>query len=167
MEVEYDNPTVKQLVVYEMDLGLNHAVRKSDDEVDINANLLLSVPGAPDGPGGVLICAQGSITYKNWTRKDSKISLPQRKSAQTQQYIISHTFQKLSATAFFWLLQTESGDIFKLEITSKQTLIASYFDSIAPCRSLCFLSCGYMLAAAETGDHAMYQFAGIGDSETV
>ena len=80
MEVEYENPTVKQLVVYEMDLGLNHAVRKSGDEVDITSNLLLSVPGAPDGPGGVIICAQGFITYINWAKKDSKIALPQRKS---------------------------------------------------------------------------------------
>ena len=167
LEVEYDNPTVKQLVVYEMDLGLNHAVRKSGDEVDITSNLLLSVPGDPDGPGGIIICSQGSITYINWAKKDSKIALPQRKSNQTEQYIIAHTFQKISANEFFWLLQTESGDIFKLEIDSKQALLASYFDTIFPCRSLCFLSCGYMLAAAETGDHAMYQFAGIGDGETI
>ena len=87
-----------------MDLGLNHAVRKSDDEVEDTANLLLSVPGAPDGPGGVIICSEGFITYKNWTKKDATIKIPQRKSDKGEKFIIAHTFQKLSATSFFWLL---------------------------------------------------------------
>ena len=65
LEVEYENPKIKQIVIYEMDLGLNHAVRKSAEEVEKTANLLISVPGAPDGPGGVLICSNGAITYKN------------------------------------------------------------------------------------------------------
>lgn len=64
-----------------MDLGLNHAVRKSDDEVENSSNLLLSVPGAPDGPGGVIICSQGYISYINWTKKQSRIRIPQRKSS--------------------------------------------------------------------------------------
>lgn len=39
------------LTLYELDLGLNHVVRKSSEPVDNGANLLVAVPGAGDGPG--------------------------------------------------------------------------------------------------------------------
>ncbi|RAL58496.1 hypothetical protein DID88_005200 [Monilinia fructigena] len=43
----------KQLVYYELDLGLNHVVRKWSDPVDRTANILFQVPGGTDGPSGV------------------------------------------------------------------------------------------------------------------
>jgi hypothetical protein len=55
----------KHLTYYELDLGLNHVVRKWSDPVDNGANLLIAVPGGADGPGGVLVCAENFIIYKN------------------------------------------------------------------------------------------------------
>ena len=47
--------------MYELDLGLNHVVRKWSEPVDNGANLLIPVLGGGDGPGGVLICAENFI----------------------------------------------------------------------------------------------------------
>jgi splicing factor 3B subunit 3 len=55
----------KHLTFYELDLGLNHVVRKSSEPVDNGANLLIPVPGGDDGPGGVLVCAENFIFYRN------------------------------------------------------------------------------------------------------
>lgn len=55
----------KHLTFYEMDLGLNNVVRKWSDPVDNGANSLVAVPGGADGPGGVLVCAENFIIYKN------------------------------------------------------------------------------------------------------
>ena len=40
----------KLLVYYELDLGLNHVVRKWADPVDRTASMLFQVPGGADGP---------------------------------------------------------------------------------------------------------------------
>ena len=73
---------VQVLTYYELDLGLNHVVRKSNDVIDPGANMLIAVPGvhrglavhsaarhdrsagAKDGPGGVLVCCENKIMYK-------------------------------------------------------------------------------------------------------
>ena len=44
--------TEKELVYFELDLGLNHVARKWAEVVDRSANILFQVPGAPAGPGG-------------------------------------------------------------------------------------------------------------------
>jgi splicing factor 3B subunit 3 len=41
----------KHLTMYELDLGLNHVVRKYSEPIDNGANMLIPVPGAGDGPG--------------------------------------------------------------------------------------------------------------------
>jgi splicing factor 3B subunit 3 len=45
----------KLLIYYEMDLGLNHVVRKHAELVDKSAHLIIPLPGTTEGPGGVLI----------------------------------------------------------------------------------------------------------------
>jgi hypothetical protein len=52
----------KTLAFYELDLGLNHVVRKSSEEVSPSANLLITVPGGDAGPSGVLVCAENKIS---------------------------------------------------------------------------------------------------------
>ena len=47
------------LTLYELDLGLNHVVRKYSEPVDNGANLLVAVPGAGDGPGALQARADG------------------------------------------------------------------------------------------------------------
>ena len=50
---------------HELDLGLNHVVRKYSEPLEEHANLLISVPGGNDGPSGVIICSENYLTYKN------------------------------------------------------------------------------------------------------
>ena len=40
-----------------------------------------------------------------------------------------------------------------------------YFDTIPPCVSVCVLKTGFLFAASEFGNHALYQFQGIGDDD--
>ena len=61
----------KHLTLYELDLGLNHVVRKWSQPVDNGANLLVPVPGGADGPGGLLVCAENFIIYKNQVRRSA------------------------------------------------------------------------------------------------
>ena len=37
-------------------------------------------------------------------------------------------------------------------------LIVKYFDTIPPCTSICVLKTGFLFAASEFGNHALYQF---------
>lgn len=58
----------KHLTYYELDLGLNHVLRKWSDPVDNGANMLIPVPGGGDGPGGVLVCAENFLLYRHQVR---------------------------------------------------------------------------------------------------
>ena len=52
LEIDHqDKPDTKKLVTYELDLGLNHVVRKQTQDAPFTANMLISVPGSSDGPG--------------------------------------------------------------------------------------------------------------------
>ena len=55
----------KHLTYYELDLGLNHVLRKWSEPIDNGANLLIPVPGGGDGPGGVLVAADNFIIYRD------------------------------------------------------------------------------------------------------
>ncbi len=48
----------KKLSFYELDLGLNHVVRKWSELISRTANFLLAVPGGDTWPSGVLICGE-------------------------------------------------------------------------------------------------------------
>lgn len=67
----------KHLTYYELDLGLNHVLRKWSDPVDNGANLLIPVPGSGDGPGGVLVCAENFLIYRCATVSGAAASLIQ------------------------------------------------------------------------------------------
>jgi splicing factor 3B subunit 3 len=58
--------------------------------------------------------------------------------------------------AFFFLLQTEDGDIFKLTIEHQDEEVIDmrikYFDTIPVATSLCILKSGYLFAASEFGN---------------
>ena len=44
-------------------------------------------------------------------------------------------------------------------------MIVTVFDTVAPMNSLCITRGGLLFGAAEFGDHALFQFSGIGDDE--
>src|SRR5258705_14012324 len=74
------------LTYYELDLGLNHVVRKWSVPTDPRANLLVQVPGGQhattnqfDGPSGVLVCCEGHIIYRHMDAPQHRVPIPCRK----------------------------------------------------------------------------------------
>ncbi|KAG7031633.1 Spliceosome-associated protein [Cucurbita argyrosperma subsp. argyrosperma] len=162
----------KHLTFYELDLGLNHVSRKWSEPVDNGANMLVTVPGGGDGPSGVLVCAENFVIYKNQGHPDVRAVIPRRADLPAERgvLIVSAAMHK-QKTMFFFLLQTEYGDIFKVTLEhnndSVKELKIKYFDTIAVTASMCVLKSGFLFAASEFGNHSLYQFQSIGDDADV
>ena len=108
----------KNLVYYELDLGLNHVVRKWADPVDPTANMLVMVPGGNDGPGGVLVCSENFMVYKNQGHPDRRCALPRRRDLPNEHGLLCvasavHRQRDL----FFIIVQSEMGDLYKVTFT--------------------------------------------------
>lgn len=162
----------KHLTFYELDLGLNHVSRKWSEQVDNGANMLVTVPGGGDGPSGVLVCAENFVIYKNQGHPDVRAVIPRRADLPAERgvLIVSSATHK-QKSMFFFLLQTEYGDIFKVTLDHEnervKELKIKYFDTIPVSSSLCVLKSGFLFAASEFGNHVLYQFQAIGDDPDV
>lgn len=169
----------KSLVYYELDLGLNHVVRKWTDPVDRTATMLFQVPGGADGPSGVLVCGLDNITYRHSNQDPFRVAIPRRRGAtenpERKRYIIAGVMHKMRG-AFFFLLQSEDGDMFKvtLEMVEDEAgqatgevkrLKIKYFDTVPIASNLCILKSGFLFVASETGNHHFYQFEKLGDDD--
>ncbi|KAL9011178.1 MAG: hypothetical protein Q9173_003952 [Seirophora scorigena] len=169
----------KLLVYYELDLGLNHVVRKWSDPVDRTANMLLQVPGGGDGPSGVLVCGLDNITYRHLNQDAFRVPIPRRRGAtenpERKRCIIAGVMHKMRG-AFFFLLQSEDGDLFKVTIDmieddngqptgEVKKLKIKYFDTVPIASNLCILKSGFLFVASETGNHHFYQFEKLGDDD--
>jgi splicing factor 3B subunit 3 len=110
----------KHLTYYELDLGLNHVVRKLSDAVDNSAHLLItgtfplslqismpwfispfSVPGGTEGPGGLLVCCQNWLLYRNQGQPELKVRIPRREGYPADQnlMIVSYATHKQKVCA--------------------------------------------------------------------
>ncbi|PRQ45551.1 putative transcription factor WD40-like family [Rosa chinensis] len=162
----------KHLTFYELDLGLNHVSRKWSDQVDNGANLLVTVPGGGDGPSGVLVCAENFVIYKNQGQADVRAVIPRRADLPAERgvLVVSAATHK-QKSMFFFLLQTEYGDIFKVTLEHNNDLVSElkikYFDTIPVTTSICVLKSGFLFAASEFGNHSLYQFQAIGEDPDV
>lgn len=171
-----------QLVYYELDLGLNHVVRKWSEPVDPTSSLLFQVPGGNDGPSGVLVCGEENVTYRHSNQEAFRVPIPRRRGAtedpQRKRMIVAGVMHKLknSAGLFFFLLQTEDGDLFKVTIDmvedaegnatgEVERLKIKYFDTVPVASSLCILKSGFLFVASEFGNHQFYQFEKLGDDD--
>jgi splicing factor 3B subunit 3 len=167
LEVEYgdfenENSTVntgeynKLLVYYEMDLGLNHVVRKNAEIVDKTAHLLIPIPGTNDGPGGVLVCYEDYIMYKG--NEERITPLPRRNESNRGLMIINYTIYKKPGL-FFFLAQSEIGDIYKISLNytgqNVHGLQIQYFDTIPVSVSLSLIP-GFILASSESGNQYIF-----------
>eukprot|EP00850_Spirogloea_muscicola_P004391 SM000019S04935 [mRNA] locus=s19:136527:142578:+ [translate_table: standard] len=159
----------KQLTFYELDLGLNHVVRKWSEAVDNGANLLVAVPGGSDGPSGVLVCAENFVLYKNQGHPDVRAVIPRRADLPADRgVLVVSAATHRQKSLYFFLLQTEYGDIFKVELVhNKQEDQIKYFDTIPVTSAMCVLKTGFLFAASEFGNHGLYQFQGLGQDAEV
>lgn len=178
LEVEYGDPDIpnsavasghyqKLLVFYEMDLGLNHVIRKIAQPIDNSANLLMQVPGGSDGPGGVIVLCDGHVRYIKTGSPEVVTYVPRRADMASDRGLLFCTFSMhKQKDLFFFIIQSELGDLYKL--TFDQSLLkVQYFDTIFPCTSLCILKSGFLFAAAECGNHCFYQFIGEDDENYI
>ncbi|WVN88505.1 pre-mRNA-splicing factor RSE1 [Cryptococcus depauperatus CBS 7841] len=172
----------KYLTFYELDLGLNHVVRKWSEPTDRRANLLIQVPGGQsansdrfDGPSGVLICTEDHIIWKHMDADAHRIPIPRRRNPLVQRgessrglIIVSAVMHKIKG-AFFFLLQSEDGDLYKVWIDhSGEDVVAikiKYFDTIPVANSLCILKRGYLYVASEFSDQHLYQFQSLAEDD--
>lgn len=165
--------TQQTLTFYELDLGLNHVVRKYSEPLDEHANFLISVPGGNDGPSGVLICSENYITYKNLgDQHDIRCPIPRRRNdlddpERGMIFICSATHRTKSM--YFFLVQTEQGDVFKVTLETDDDVVSEiklkYFDTVPPATSMCVLKTGFLFVASEFGNHYLYQIAHLGDDD--
>ncbi|CAG8552610.1 13466_t:CDS:10 [Rhizophagus irregularis] len=164
------NSTEKMLTYYELDLGLNHVVRKWSDPVDARANLLFPVPGGNDGPSGVLVCSENFITYKHQRVPELRVPIPRRRNPLEDPsrglIIVAGVMHKMKGV-FFFLLQSEEGDIYKVTLDYEDDKVNAikikYFDTVPVAASLCILRAGFLFVAAEFGNHRLYSFTSLGD----
>ncbi|KAK2194825.1 bifunctional Cleavage-polyadenylation specificity factor, partial [Babesia duncani] len=164
-----DDAFRKGVTFWEMDLGLNHVVRKVTLPVDLTAHHLVAVPGG-DGPGGVLVCCDNFLVYKNIGQPEVACAYPRRlEMAEDKPLMIVASALHKMRDFFFVLLQSEYGDLYKVEIfhaegTVKE-IVCRYFDTVPVANSICILRAGFLFVACEFGDHQLYQFTGIGTDE--
>ena len=171
LEVDYEeadnDPTGEQaartqqtLTFYELDLGLNHVVRKYSEPLDEHANFLISVPGGNDGPSGVLICSENYLTYKNLgDQPDIRCPIPRRRNdlddpERGMIFVCSATHKTKSM--FFFLAQTEQGDIFKITLETDEDMVTEiklkYFDTAPVATAMNVLKTGFLFVASEFGN---------------
>lgn len=150
--------STKVLSFYEVDLGLNHVVRKNCDVIDSSANLLIPVSGT-SGPGGVVVCCEDVLVYKQYTDKkqeDLSVKIPKRLESKGNKTLITSFSQFKTKENYFFILQTELGDLFKLTLEhtndSVHGLILSYFDTIPQSNSIALLVNGFLFSASETSN---------------
>jgi splicing factor 3B subunit 3 len=156
----------QMLTYYELDLGLNHVVRKWSEPTDPRANLLVQVPGGQlassdryDGPSGVLVCCEDHIIYRHMNSPQHRVPIPRRKNPledPKRGVIITAAVMHKMKGAFFFLLQSEDGDLFKVTIEHQEQDVTSlkikYFDTVPVASSLCILKSGFLFVASEFGN---------------
>lgn len=173
------NTSSKLLVWYELDLGLNQLVRRRQQVVDSNPYILIPVPGFKDGPGGVLLVSENSLSYYDYSKAasqdlspnddsnlaDSKrhsaaviscqIPILEGRSKHEPALIVSHaTFVRKKSNTFLVLLCTEDGDLLKADLKWDHNLdlimTIGYFDHIpASAQSMLILKSGFLCAGIE------------------
>lgn len=161
------------LTYYELDLGLNHVVRKYSEALEEHANFLISVPGGNDGPSGVLICSENYITYKNFgDQPDIRCPIPRRRNdlddPERGMLFVSSATHK-TKSMFFFLAQTEQGDVFKITLEADEGMVTEiklkYFDTVPVASNMCVLKSGFLFVASEFSNHYLYQIANLGDDD--
>lgn len=80
-------------------------------------------------------------------------------------FITSHA--TFNYDTFFFMLQSEYGDLYKLEMDHTGQEVHSmsirFFDTIAPGTHINILQSGFLFLAAESSNHANFHFTNIGE----
>jgi splicing factor 3B subunit 3 len=160
--------SVKTVVYYELDLGLNHVTRRWSEQVVRSANMLVAVPGGSDGPGGVLVLGENVVQYKNENHPELVCYLP-RREGETRDIVITAAATHKQRDLFFVLLQSELGDLYKISLDYSGNVVqevkVQYFDTTPVATALCITKTGLLFSASEFSNHYLFQFLSIGDGD--
>ena len=179
LDVGFDNPlfasieafydgkgATKLYTIYEMDLGINHVVRKYAEPLPDSAHMLIPVPGGIEGPGGCLVCCDGFVVYKRLGRESLTCQLPRRVDCplDASVMIVSHAKHRMKDFSLL-MIQSELGDLYRIDLVIKsppngpvESLRIAYMETIPRAVSLCIFKSGFLFAASELGAHRLYQF---------
>ncbi|PJF18011.1 hypothetical protein PSACC_02150 [Paramicrosporidium saccamoebae] len=158
---------------YEVDLGLNHVTRKWSESVDKSSNLVFAVPGGEDGPSGVLVCHAGGLTWHRMGYKSVTAKIPLRRdplvtTAKRGVIVINGVVVRIK-DGFFFLLQTEEGDLFRVDTVyekdSVTLLNVSYFDTVPVAATMQIFRSGFLFLGSEFTSHCLYQIQSLGEPE--
>ena len=158
------NREKKQLCYYELDQGLNNVVKKWTEPIPFDSQSLVPVPGSSDGgPGGVLLFLPGKIFHHRPGSTSSKfIKLP----ASHGNCLLTTWSLVKTKSIFFFFLQFENGDLFKLKFINQTEFSVKYFDTLPVALGIAVLKSGHLFLAAQNGpSHRLYQITGLGDDE--
>lgn len=161
----------KGLCFWEMDLGLNHVIKKYTLPIEQSAHLIIPLPGGQQGPSGVLVCCENFFVYKKANHDEIYCSYPRRLEISEDKNIsiVCWTMHRIKKF-FFILIQSEFGDLYKIEVDHEEgivkEIVCKYFDTVPVANAICVLKSGSLFVCAEFGNHFFYQFTGIGDDTT-
>nr|CAG8441343.1 1268_t:CDS:10 [Entrophospora candida] len=171
LDVGYENPVFACLEVdySEADLDPSGEAFNNTEKMLTYYELDL-VPGGNDGPSGVLVCSENFITYKHQRAQELRIPIPRRKNPLEDPsrglIIVAGVMHKMKGV-FFFLLQSEEGDIYKVTLDCEDDKVKAikikYFDTVPVAVSLCILRAGFLFVATEFGNPRLYSFTSLGD----
>lgn len=105
------------------------------------------------------MCTEDHIIYKHQGVPSHRVPIPRREhplaDPERKLIITSYAMHKMRGD-FFFLLQTEDGDIFKLTMERDEEELISlkikYFDTVPTATNMCILKSGFLFIAAEFGN---------------
>lgn len=167
LDMGYENPIFicieipghgdKQLVTYELDLGLNHIARRHSMPICCTSHLLVRL--SDQEKPSFLLCRAGSADHMvllddRTVYCASRLTVPKRVDPP----LISTAATYRTKAQLLTIIQTEHGDLFQLDLHTKRV---AYLDTIAPASTMGILPGGYLLCGPEFGSNAVYQIVTI------
>jgi len=158
------------LAFWELDIGLNHVVKKCTLPVPETAHKLISVAGgtgSQEGVSGILVCCDNYLVFRKPEHDPIYCAYPRRLETPKEKgiQIIAHASHRLKQS-YVYLLQSDLGDIYKVDMKLEngevKDIICRYFDSIPITLNMAVLRTGALFAANQSGNHLVYQFKGLG-----
>ena len=131
-----------------------------------------------DGPSGVLVCTEDHIIYRHMDAPQHRVPIPRRHNPAGEErglIIVAAVMHKMKVSsrahilrrftdvtyqgAFFFLLQSEDGDLFKVTIEHEDEDVKEvkikYFDTVPVASALCILKSGFLFVASEFGNQSV------------
>lgn len=156
----------KQIVYYELDLGLNNVVKKWATTVDRTSNMIITllVPREGEGEGfgasGVLVCSENYISFVNQDHQIIKSKIPKRQQQKDTNVMITCQASLYAKKNFLLFVQSEFGDLYKVIVDSQLTesglivkeIEIKYFDTLPVAKSMIISTRGCLVLFSESGN---------------